>query len=115
MARTGGGSKTQPPKTMVSAVYNTLASGAVASVSTGTVVGAVGLAAVSAVGNSQICSLLDNLAAHFVEAQGLKEDLQQAYNMLVRTTDKFSLRNSEFLNFVNASAQNRWQAYYISC
>lgn len=111
MARTGGGSKTQPPKTMVSAVYNTLASGAVASVSTGT----VGLAAVSAVGISQICSLLDNLAAHFVEAQGLKEDLQQAYNMLVRATDKFSLRNSEFLNFVNASAQNRWQAYYISC
>lgn len=80
---------------MGSAAYKTLASEAVAGTSAGAAVGAAGLAAAGAIGMSKICSLLDNLAAHFVEARDLKQNLQQAYNMLVRATDKFNLRNSE--------------------
>lgn len=62
---------------------------------TSAAVGAAGLAAAGEVAKAKVFALLDNLSNYFAEAETLKQNLQQAYNMLVRATDKFNLRNSE--------------------
>lgn len=73
----------------------------------------VGAAVAKAAAVSKVVGLLDNIAQKIPEANKLRIDLEAAYNVLARATDKFNLRNSEIFELAEQAGAKNIDMKYI--
>ena len=73
----------------------------------------MGAAVAKAAAVSKVVGLLDNIAQKIPEANKLRIDLEAAYNVLARATDKFNLRNSEIFELAEQAGAKNIDMKYI--
>ena len=76
-------------------------------------IGQVGAAVAKSAVVGKVLGLLDNIAKKIPEANQLRIDLQAAYDVLVRATDKFNLRNSEIFELAEQAGAKNIDMKYI--